>query len=356
MKKSLRSIVYIALAAVVIFLIALPKIRSSEDASAQKFKASAPQAVPVKVVITQGVVLDNTIKATGSVMANEEVILQPEAAGRVTKIYFNEGEYVKQGTLLLKIEDSELQAELSKVIHQKKLAEEQEKRQKTLLSKGGVSQSEYDVAQNELNILKSEEVLLRARIAKTELRAPFSGMIGLRNISLGSNVTTSTTIASIQDINKLKIEFSVPQKYAAQVRKGQQVSYTINGLEQGFNASIYAIDPKIDPNSRTIMVRALSTSHSKTVYPGAFANVEIILDKIEDGIVVPAEAIVPDIRGHKVYLYKNGQVEIRPVEIGTRKENSVYLSKGLASGDTVITSGMLQLRPGSQVKIQEVEN
>ncbi|WMJ72311.1 efflux RND transporter periplasmic adaptor subunit [Cytophagaceae bacterium ABcell3] len=351
MKKLFKLLVWAAAISIVVYLAALPKLRSSQGKSTKRAQAGT-SAMAVNIHQVSGATLDNKITSTGTVLANEEVTLQPEVSGRVTGIHFNEGTLVRKGTLLVKLDDRDLQAELSKVIHQIKLAEEQEKRQNTLLKKGGASQAEYDIALNELNVLKAEEALLRARISRTEVRAPFSGIIGLRNISTGTFVSSATNIAGLQDVSKLKIEFSIPGKYAMYVRKGQKVRYTIPGVKEDFPAEIYAIDPKIDPDSRTIMVRALSTQHQKTVFPGAFAEVELVLDQIENGILVPSEAIVPDIRGHKVYLYKSGKVEVAPVEIGFRKEQMTYLAKGVNPGDTVITSGMIQLRPGMDVLVK----
>jgi membrane fusion protein, multidrug efflux system len=336
-------------------LVYMKVTKTSNGADNKKIEA-APFALPVNVFVAKGVTIENKISSIGTVLANEEVTLNADVSGKITGVFFEEASFVNKSKLLVKVDDSELQAELKRVVPRKELAEQNEKRQKMLLGKGAISQSEYDNALNELEVYRSEMNLIRARIAKTEVYAPFSGVVGLKAISPGSYITPANIISTLQDVSKLKIEFSVPERYAPVIRPGQKITYRIQGQKDGFEAKIYAIDPRVDQDTRTIMIRALSSNHASYIYPGAFAEVDLVLDKIENSVSLPSEAVIPDVRGHKVYLYKSGGVELRPVTLGARKEKEVEILSGVAIGDTVVSSGILQLRPGLQVSIKEVVN
>ncbi len=287
-------------------------------------------------------------------LANEEVELKSEVSGRVTKILFKEGGFVKKGDLLVKINDSELQAQLEKAKYVLKLSEEKEYRQRNLLKREAISQEEYDSALNELNVNKAQVDLIKAQIDKTEIVAPFSGKIGLRHISIGSYITPTTIIASLQNIDPIKIEFSIPEKYAGSVEVGDKVNFNIVGSEETFTGKVYAIEPKIDNVTRTLSIRALCSNTSGKLLPGGYADVKLILKDISNALMVPTEAIIPILKGQKLFLYKNGVVTDPIVQTGIRTDTTVQITDGLAPYDTVITSGILQLRPGAPVKISKL--
>ncbi|HRN27993.1 MAG TPA: efflux RND transporter periplasmic adaptor subunit, partial [Ignavibacteriaceae bacterium] len=188
----------------------------------------------------------------------------------------------------------------------------------------------------------------------TEIRAPFSGVVGLRSVSEGSYVTTSTVIARLQNFNNLKVDFSIPEMYSASVKADDDLEFKISGSTQLFKAKVYAIEPKIDPGTRTLQIRAICSSSYKELIPGAFANVELNLKQTSNAILIPTVSIVPELKGQIVYLYRSGVVVPQPVETGVREETQVQIVKGLSEGDTVITSGILQIRPNSKVKISEI--
>ncbi|GAA4511460.1 efflux RND transporter periplasmic adaptor subunit [Sphingobacterium thermophilum] len=287
---------------------------------------------------------------TGSIEANEVVELHAEVSGIVEVLSFSEGSEVSQGQMLIKINDSELQAQLAQARTKAQLAGENARRAKLLLEKEAISQEEYDIASADYRSAESQIQLIKAQIDKTVVRAPFSGRIGLRNISKGSYITPSTVIAKLANTSQLKLSFSVPEKYAHMVKIGGRVNFTTQGDEQQYEASIYAVEPVIEANTRTLLVRALCSTNTSLI-PGAFANVTFPLETVEKGLLVPAEALIPIQNGKKVFVLKDGKAKEVVVETGGRSESDVLVTKGLAEGDTVLTSGVMALRDGSAVNV-----
>ena len=354
MNKRIKSIIIGVTILVVLLLIFLPKILSSGD-SGQAMQN--PGRMDVEVPVTAHIVsyerLTNSVFTTGSILANEEVELRSEISGKIVEILFREGAFVSKGDLLVKINDSDLQAELRKAASKVKLVEEREARQRQLAENQMISQEDYESTLNDLEASKAEYDLIKAKIDKTEIRAPFSGVIGLREVSEGSFVTTSNIIARLQSLSNLKVDFAIPQKYAAQVKIGDELGFKLSGSAIHYKAKIYAIEPKIDPSTRTLKLRAICTETYKGLFPGAFANVELNLKETEEAILITTVAIVPELKGQSVYLYKGGVASPQKVELGLREEKRVQIISGLAEGDTLITSGILQIRPGAKVKIIE---
>ncbi len=299
--------------------------------------------------------LENSLTSSGNVLANEEVEIRSEVQGKISRIVFKEGSRVKKGQLLVKIEDSELQARSLQAQSRRKLAEDNEYRMRMQLKIEAVSQKDYDQALNELNLAKAESQLLRAQLDKTELRAPFGGVVGLKQVSDGAFVSPTTLIASLQEIDPVKVDFTIPGKYAGMVKAGQPVNFTIQGSETRHQGKVYAVDPRIDPQSRTLRLRALCPNPGGRILPGAFATIEMPLQTLESALLVPTQAISADARGTKVFLFKAGKAEPRPVQAGLRTDSVVQIMGGLIAGDTVITSGIIQIRPGSAVTLSRVE-
>jgi membrane fusion protein (multidrug efflux system) len=354
MKKNTKTILILVAIVIVIILLAIPKLKSTDDSTNPSGQKSAGP-LPVKAHITKFEVLDNKVLTTGTILANEEVDLKSEVDGKITKIFFREGSYVKAGDLLVKINDADLQAQLQSAKSRLELQKDTEYRQKQLLEKEAISQEDYDMTANQLQVNQAEVELIKAQIDKTEIRAPFSGIIGLKNVSEGSFVNSSMVIASLQNINPIKIDFSIPERYSSMVSNGDEIIFTISGNNKKYIGKAYAIEPKIDPVTRTLKIRALCSNTGREILPGSFANVELVLKKIENTILVPSEALIPDIKGQKVFLYKSGIAVPQQVETGIRTDVNVQLTSGVSEGDTIITSGMLQLRPGTPVLISEFE-
>lgn len=299
--------------------------------------------------------LDESIKATGTVLANEEVDIRSEISGRIVKLSFKEGDYVKKGTTLIKIFDDDLQAQLKKLEYSKKLAEENEYRQKKLLEKEAISQREYDISLTSVNTIQADIENIKAQLSKTVIQAPFDGYIGLRYISEGSYLSPATRIATLINTNPIKLDFSVPAKYAGAVQKGTRIQFTTEDGERKYDGTVYAIDPKIDPQTRTLQLRATSPNPSRSLIPGAFAKIELVLSSKGSAIVVPTEAVIPELNGHKVFVVKNGKATPRPVTVGLRGDREIEISAGLQLGDSLITSGILQVKPDGDVEVKQVK-
>jgi membrane fusion protein, multidrug efflux system len=305
--------------------------------------------LPVTARILSPQRMDNRITSTGTILADEEVDIRSEIQGKIRRIAFKEGSRVAKGALLLKLDDAELQAQLLKVRSQGKLAEVDEYRMRMQFKVEAASQKEYDQALNGLNIVKAEEQLLRAQLEKTELRAPFSGTIGLKYVSEGGYVDPSTRITVLQAVNPVKVDFSVPGKYAGWIHTGQMIRFTVQGSEEVREGKVYAVESRIDEGTRNLQLRASCANADGKILPGAFASVEILMETIEAALLIPSEALTSDIKGPKVFLYAAGKALPRPVAAGLRTDSTVQITGGLKEGDTVITSGIVQLRPGAPV-------
>ena len=351
MNKKTKTIIISAVVVVILALLIIPKLSSSSSGDPASSASAGAGPTPVTVHIVKPQKLDNRILTTGTIMANEEVELKTETSGKVVKILFKEGTRVKKGDLLVKINDEELQAQLSRAKSALNLAEDNAHRFKLLLEREGVSQQEYDAAMNELNARKADVQLYEAQIAKTEVRAPFDGVVGLRNISEGDYVTTSTDIASMQNVDPIKIDFSIPEKYASYTNTGDKIEFTISGSDKTYIGKVYAIEPKVDENTRTLQMRAICPNTKNEIHPGSFADVTLILREISDALMVPSQAIIPILKGQKVFLYKGGVVKEAVVKIGIRTDKNVEIMDGISPMDTVITSGILQIAPGMPVTI-----
>ncbi len=296
--------------------------------------------------------LDNIVRSSGTVLASESVDLVAEASGRVENISFVEGNHVRKGDLLAKINDDDLQAQLRKTELQIQLASEQEKRHKQLYDKGLISNEQYDISLNQLNTLKADRDNLVASIRKREIRAPFDGIVGLRYVSQGGYVTQTTHIAAIQKINPVKVDFAIPEKYAGKVAVGDPVELSNSETQLKSTGTLYAIEPRIDPTMGTLQLRALCDNKSEKLFPGAYVQIELKLKKIQNALMVPTQAVIPVLKGQTVLIRKNGVVVSIPVTIGIRTTTDVQIVSGLSDGDTVITTGVMQLRPGMPIDVE----
>lgn len=355
MKKSTKRILVGGLVVIAVAALAYPKLRGTGEGSARAESGEQQSsALPVNGYVVGHVELADRVLATGTLRANEEVNLASESSGKIIQILFTEGRRVSRGDLLLKINDDELLAQRERTQFRLKLAEQQVARQEALLEKGGVSKEEYDQTLNELNVLRAELNLNEAQLAKTELRAPFDGLLGLRHVSEGAYLSPQTPIATLQDISPIKIDFSLPEKYVGIVREGSSIQFRVSGSDQRYSGQVYAIEPRIEENTRTLQIRATSPNRDGSLFPGAFAEVELVLNQYEDALAVPAIALVSELRGRKVYVSSNGIVEERIVDTGIRTDSTVQILNGVAIGDTVLTSGLQLVRPGMPVNVENV--
>lgn len=311
-----------------------------------------PKSLTVGAVIIKPRNLENNILSTGNIIANEEVELRSEIPGRIVTINFGEGSLVTKGELLLKIDDRELQAQLKKLQVDEKQTEDDLYRKEKLLELKAVSQEEYDKAFNTHAITHAEIDLIRTQVSKTEIYAPFSGQIGLRQVSPGGFVSTSTLVARLQQTDPVKIDFAIPEKYRGKVKKGTVIKFKVEGNDSLFTGHVYAIEPKIDPTTRNVSLRAVCPNSRGILIPGAFAKLDIVLDNISDALVIPSEAIIPVLNGERIFVCRDGKARSQIIQTGIRTEREVQVIKGISPGDTVIITGILQLREDVGVNIR----
>jgi membrane fusion protein (multidrug efflux system) len=305
----------------------------------------------VRAVVVETKSIIDYINATGTLMASEEVDLSFESSGRITFLSSNEGQKVSEGELLAKINDNELQAQRDKINVQLKLSEDREQRQRTLLEHEAISRESYEQSLAEMQALKADLALIEAKIEKSSILAPFDGTLGLRYTSEGAFVSPGTPVAHVVCISPLKVDFSIPERYAADVRTGMNVQFRIDGVPRLFEAKVYAIEPQVNVKTRTIMVRALYANSNSSLKPGQFFSLTLQLKRFDNAIAIPNEALIAEMDGDLVYLYRSGKAAPIRVKKGIRSETEIQITSGLAVGDTLITSGMLQLRTGMAVQI-----
>ncbi|KAA6350529.1 hypothetical protein EZS27_002136 [termite gut metagenome] len=307
----------------------------------------------VDAMIIKKQFLTDEVEVRGRLLPDEEVDLSFETSGKITEINFMEGTFVKKGQLLAKVNDASLQAQLKRLEVQLKLAEDRVFRQDALLKKEAVSKEAYEQVQTDLETLRADIELIKANIALTELFAPFDGVIGLRQISEGAYATPSTMVAKLTKLSPLKLEFSVNERHAAYMKKGTKVNFHIEGNLKTFHAAVYATESKIT-TVNTLSVRALYPNTDQKLLPGYPAVLKIILHEIPDAIAVPSEAIVPEMGTDKIFVYKGGKAQPVVITKGLRTDAQVQVLEGLHIGDTIITSGTLQLRTGLDVTLDNI--
>lgn len=302
-------------------------------------------------IIVSGAPFSDFLSLSGSIEPNEVVSLRSEISGIIEEINFTEGGHVVKDQVLIKINDAELRAQLVQAKTRHSLASENERRAKLLLEKEAISQEEYEIASADHRTAEAQIQLIEAQLIKTVIRAPFAGTVGLRNISRGSYITPTTDIAQLVDVSKVKLEFAVPEKNAAKVEIGTVVKFTIQGRNEQFAAKVYAIEPLVETATRTLRVRALADNSSSHFIPGTFASVIFPLGTLEDGLLVPAEALIPVQNGKKLFVKRRGAAREIFVETGARTDSDVLIVDGISEGDTVLTSGVMSLRDGSPVNV-----
>jgi membrane fusion protein (multidrug efflux system) len=352
-----KYIIYTLLALLVAFLIYnkffSKRAKQTSAATAGKGKKKNGP-VSVNIMVVKDTAVRNQIDITGTIDANERVNLISQTAGNITGIYFNEGTKVQKGQLLVKVYNQDLQASLQQYEAQMILARDINNRNKILLEKEAVSKEEYQTSLASLNSLKAQADVVRAQISRTEIRAPFSGVIGLRNVSPGGYLSPATSIATLVNIDPAKITFSVPERYLPIIGKGSKVTFTVESSRDNFNATVYAIEPALDANSRTITVRAKAPNPKNILTAGAFAKINLTLDQIPKTIMVPTECVIPDLKSSKVYIYKNGIAVAKDVKTDLRTDTKIQIIDGLKAGDSVVVSGLIQIRPKSPLNILKV--
>ncbi len=343
------SILIIIFIAIVLYV---NKCGKSNPATGPTQKGGTTSAIQVNGFIVKPSTVSEIVHVTGSLLSNKEVEIRNEIGGKLVKIYFQEGGYVNKGELLVKIYDEDLQAQLKKLKLDEQLLKINEERLRDLLSIQGVSQQEYDESLNSLQRAAVEIELLQVQISRTEIRAPFSGHVGLEAVNEGSLLAINTRIVTIQETNPMKLEFSVPERYKSSIKLNQTVDFTLEADTREHEARIYAMEPKIDAITRSVLIRASCANTTGELTPGAFARVNVPLSDMESALMIPSQAIIPELKGYKLFLQKNGKAMPVKVNLGIRNDSTVQMLSGIEPGDTILTNGIMQLRPEMPVIVK----
>lgn len=370
--KLMKSHIYFPTAIIFLILLSACGGKKEKTSTTAQQKGGAANRPPVRAdaFLVKKVTLTDKIEIPGTLVANESTEIHPEISGRITYLNISEGRVVSKGTLLAKLYDGDLQArlnslnvQLKKSEVQLKIAQQSEERSAKLLKIQGISQQDYDLAALQVNnimadmgIIKAQMDEVRASMTKTNIRAPFSGRLGLKMVSSGAFVSPTTTLTNITQLSQMKLDFTVPEKYSTQIELGQLVNFTIEGSSQAYTAKVAATEANVIETTRSLQIRASVQGNPDDLIPGRFAKVTLNFKPDTNSIVVPSQAIIPQARGKKVYLYDNGKAKFVDVTTGVRDSANVQILSGLKPGDTVLVTGVLTLRPDAKVALGKIVN
>lgn len=320
---------------------------------------SGTSARPAQVIKVEAFELKTSsvsekLEVPGSIVPFEATELRPEVSGRITQLNIREGQQVGKGTLLVKLYDADLQAQLKKLQVQLNIYEQTASRQAELLKIDGISKQEYDLSVLQVNNIKADMELIRTSIDKTEIRAPFAGRLGLRNISMGAYVTPATLITNIRQENELKLEFTVPEKYSSRIKTGTQVKFTVEGMNKTIPARVIATEEAVMEDTRSLRIRAVVQGKAPQLIPGAFAKVQLDFGTDNQALMIPTQAVIPQARYKKVIVYRNGTAVFETVTTGVRDSSNVQITSGLNVGDTIVTTGLLSIKPEAKIAITKL--
>ncbi len=333
------------------FTILLFSCKQKKDAPAQNTKAQGPTVVDVIIAGTSNT--SNLVEVSGAVIPNETININAEISGRLTYLNIPDGGSVSQGAVLAKINDADLQANLSKTKVLLEMAQKTESRLKKLLSINGINQADYDLALNQVNSYKADLIVTQAQIDKTVIKAPFTGVLGLRQISPGAYVTPAIILSTLQQVDRVKIDFNVPELYTNLIHKGATITVQTNETGIKRKAVVIATDPQINSTTRNLRVRALL--EGKAINPGTFVKVLLENGGDRNSIMIPTNAIIPDARAKKLIVVKNGKGVFVDIETGIRSAGMAEITKGIKAGDSVVVTGVLFVRPNLPVTVRSVK-
>lgn len=347
-----RSTLFQALSASLFLLSACGEEEKNPAAGAGKQMPS----VKAEAYILRPSPFQESIEVPGSLIAAESVEIHPESAGRIVRLNLAEGRTVGAGHLIAKLDDADLQAQLLKLRTQLEIAEQTESRQAKLLAIQGISRQDYDLSALQVRTLKADIGILQTAIDKTEVRAPFSGKLGLKNISVGAYVSPATTITTLQQTQQLKVDFQLPEKYAQGLSVGAVVEFRVEGAAEKYQATVSALSPSLTESSRTLNYRAVVQAQAPALIPGAFATVSIRLAEKPQALMLPAQAVIPQARSKRVIRYAGGTAEFVDITTGARTADQVEVLTGLNAGDTIFLSGLMSIRPNTPVQVGKIVN
>ncbi|WP_118951181.1 efflux RND transporter periplasmic adaptor subunit [Taibaiella helva] len=336
----------------VVFLLTAAGCHSAKDKKPKQDKG--PMGLRAEAIVVKPAELNAIYESSGNLLANEAINVYPEVSGRITAIHFREGVPVRKGDLLIQLFDGDIRAQIQKLKVQRQLLVITRERQDELLAINGISKQEYDNTVAQIASIDADVEYNEAQLRRLQIRASFDGVIGLRNVSVGAVVTPTTLITIIQQVNPLKLDFPIPEQYKGVIRNGDAVRFTVTGSRDTMSGQIAAIQPGADATTRTIMMRALVPNPANKLVPGAFANVYLTLNRNSNAIMIPSQSIIPTTRDKKVAVLRNGKAELVTVATGLREVEDVEILHGLQPGDTVLTTGIMQVKPGVEVKVTKI--
>ncbi|NQV02080.1 MAG: efflux RND transporter periplasmic adaptor subunit [Bacteroidia bacterium] len=351
--KRIIPVVFISL---ILVLLVIIKVVSCQKKKEKEQVSVSGQPLLVDAVVIHDTSMNYHISTIGVLRANEEVSIVSEIQKKVTGIYMKEGASVERGDLLFKLDDADLLARMKKLKVKRKFAMINELREKALFEKGGISKETYDLATNQVETLDAELEILKVELSKTEILAPFGGRIGIRYVSEGCLVTPDMILTNLDDIRKIKLDFSIPERYADDIKPGQEVRFNVENDAEEFKATITACEPAIDLSTRTLWVRAVTKNTEGFLVPGSSAKIEIDLQRIRESIFIPSSALIPSAKGYSVFIIRNSMALNLPVETGIRTQTHVQILTGLQAGDTLITTNLLRIRNELPVKLGKLNH
>jgi membrane fusion protein (multidrug efflux system) len=331
----------------------LPACKEKADAE-KPARNQGNQPVIVDVIVARTQTINNTVEANGSVVANEYVELHPEISGRIVYLDVPEGSHVEKGFVVARINDADLQATLEKSKVLLELNQKTEERDRQLVAIQGINQADYDIAVNNVKSTQADIDYTQAQIDKTIIRAPFSGTVGLRQVSTGAYVTSTNIIATIQQLDKIKVDFTLPEQFTNVIKKGSTVDIEMDAtMQKRRKAVIVATEPQINQASRNLTVRAILDEGKD--HPGAYVKVFVNAGANTSAIMVPTNSIIPDDKNNQLIIVRNGKAEFVNVQTGVREANNIEITKGVSPGDTVVVTGVLFARPKSPLTVRSVK-
>ena len=336
-----------------LYLIGFITLFSCGDAAKNAAPGPSSAGLQAEVWVARVQNLSESIQTTGTILPNEQVELKAEESGRLLSIHFQEGGVVQKGSALFQIDDREFQAQAKNIRIQLELSKKEFKRNETLFQSQAVSEEVYDASANKVATLQSELDLLNVRIDRCLVKAPFSGRIGLRQVSVGSYLAQGQPLARLVQEKPLKIEFEVPELYAPYIRNGMPVVGSYSGSNDSILATIYAFESQIDPGSRNLKIRALSLGNKDNLVPGVFLTISLKLSESATAVLIPTQAVIPELNGQKVYKVVNGRVKSQAVETGVRRAKDIEIREGIQAGDSILVTGILQARDGMPVQVNQ---
>ena len=345
---------YLSLLIHSLFLLLLLSACSSKDDKVLNSNKLASGVGNIEAIIVQPSTIAQDIQVSGTLLPFDETVLMAEVSGRAVNVNLPEGKTVAKGTVLVKLFDGDLQAQVHKLQVQLQIAQATQKRQSELLKINGISQLDYDNSVLAVDNLQADINLLQVNISKTEIRAPYDGKIGLKKISVGAFLNTNTPIATIRAEQQLKLDFGVPEKYSSSIQTGKTINFAIQGADTKYEATVIATEQSIESNTRNLKVRAIVNGSHSNLVAGAFANVRLRMGQNSTALMVPTQCVIPQARDKKVIVAHSGKATFVKVKTGVRESSTIEITEGIQAGDTVITTGLLFLRPDGDLKISRI--